>query len=278
MTMTAHTHTHDGVHAPRLLRAALRLPVANARQRRFASWLQERLVSLRCAAAGGPGSPQLHILEGSTTPSLQFDDDCRLRVGQAPGDDAETDAPSATHAVIAHQTLAPCVPPEQIFALLEGALLRLNHIGVNVPETARTTGGWDAMVARLGKSEWLYRLETGTATEILFLLPVTPEEYARGTLAPERREHGPMIELCCSDITPGFTLHFNFETRLTRAELLRRFSDRAVFKPGDEAFFLSVCAASPWAGLTIYFDLSYADPGSVRTSRELIVSLGRRQR
>jgi len=251
--------------------------VTNARQRSFVSWLQDTLASLPCAVAESYPIAELRVRDESISPNLAFDDDCRLMLAPEPEDDDYSAAGSTTHAVIAHDTLAPCVPHEQIRVGLEGIASRLNHVGVVVPETRREKSGWDAMIARLGKTEWLYRLETGTSAEILFLLPVTPQEYSGGALASGFRDPRPMIELCCSDATPCFTLHFNLETRLTRAELLQHFSGYAVFKPGDEAFFLSVCAASPWAGLTIYFDLSYADPGSVLTSRELIMDMGRRQ-
>lgn len=274
--MTTHTHPHTGEPSPRLRRAVLTLPVANAGQRLFLSRLQEMLAPQACMATGSGLLPSLRIAGGSSSPHLAFDDACRLMLEPAPAHE-QAENSGTTHAVIGRHTPAPQVPLEQIVDRLEGAVLRLNHIGVNVPETSRSKSGWDETVARLGASEWLYRLETGSAAEILFLLPVTPEEHASGTLATERQEAGSMIELCCGDDTPGFTLHFNLETRLTRAELLQRFSGNGVFKPGDEAFFLSVCAASPWAGLTIYFDLSFADPGSVRTSRGLIMSLGRRQ-
>jgi hypothetical protein len=256
---------------------SLVMPVAGEGQREFAALLQGLLTS------HPPGDPRampeldLRMMEDTGAPQLEFDDGCPLRVaiGTTSGNGAGSD--SGTHALIAPGTMAPCLPLMQILSALQGRIRRLNHAGVGFSASLAEHSGWREALTRIRASGFLHRLETGTDDKIWFLLPATPEEYAAGRLRRDLPTPGPMFELSHSLAAPGHTLHFNLETDLPRRELLARFSGRGVFKPGDNAYFLSVCAASPWRGLTVYLDLSPGDEDTVVTSRSLLIDIGRRE-
>jgi len=170
------------------------------------------------------------------------------------------------------------VPLAEMLPAVEGRILRVDHLGVNLPASAVTRHEWEALIGALAAGSTLYRYPTGE--EWPFVLPSTDEEYADDIRRfPRGRE--PKFELCYEQYFDHPLVQLDLQTGLTREELEARFPPPSgLALPGLEDYFRSVYVAHPWAGLVIRVDMRYRDdgPASAWNTGEWLVTAGGRIR
>ncbi len=193
--------------------------------------------------------------------------------GTGTGTGTETASPTAA--------TVPGVRPvllAEILQAVEGQVLRVDHLGVNLPAGAVARHEWEALIGALAAGSTLYRYPTGE--EWPFVLPSTDEEYADDIRRfPVGRE--PKFELCYEQYFDYPLVQLDVQTGLTRDELETCFpAPSGLALPGLEDYFRSVYVAHPWVGLVIRVDMRYRDdgPASAWDTGEWLATAGGRIR
>ncbi len=181
------------------------------------------------------------------------------------------------------------VPLAEMLPAVEGQILRVDHLGVNLPASTVARHEWEALIGALAAGSTLYRYPTGeewpfvlpsTDEEWPFVLPSTDEEYGDDIRRfPCGRE--PKFELCYEQYFDHPLVQLDLQTGLTRDELEACFpAPSGLALPGLEDYFRSVYVAHPWAGLVIRVDMRYRDdgPASAWDTGEWLVMAGGRIR
>jgi len=190
-----------------------------------------------------------------------------------PVEGAEAEAGQRTAATIPG---ARPLPLAEILPAIEGHVLRVDHLGVNLPARLVARHKWEALVGALARGSTLYRYPTGE--EWPFVLPSTREEYADDIRHfPPGRE--PKFELCYAQDFDHPVVQVDVQTGLTRDELEARFpAPQGLALPGLEDYQRTVYVAHPWAGLVIRVDMRYTGIGSIpvwETGEWLVTAGGR---
>lgn len=168
------------------------------------------------------------------------------------------------------------LPLKEILPALEGHVLRVDHLGVNLPARLVARHTWEALIGALAQGSTLYRYPTGE--EWPFVLPSTREEYTEDIRHfPPGRE--PKFELCYMQDFDHPVVQMDVQTGLTRDELKARFpSPKGLALPGLEDYQRTVYVAHPWGGLVIRVDMRYTGSGSIpvwETGEWLVTAGGR---
>jgi hypothetical protein len=175
-------------------------------------------------------------------------------------------------------TASPRLAMDELARRLDGHIVRIDHMGVNVPTRAVARSAWDDLLRSLAVTTALYRYPTGE--EWPFVVPATEEEFA-GEITQFVAGREPKFELVYDGWAQCPVFQFSLETDQTRAQLEALFPD-----PEGEAFpdlgdiFRTVYVAHPWPDLLIRFDLNYRSDGepSVWDTGEWLVAAGGRIR
>lgn len=207
----------------------LRLPLRRAGQRRFFGRLQHLLPGLESlVASAGEKAPSLHI--GQRELCVVYEE--QEIAGEA--------------VLIADACRAKPIALTEITARLGGHLGALDHVGINIPAGSCGDWRWESWRDELAARCELYQFPFPGVNDIYFFLPGAGDGNG-----------SPLMELVYDRVLSDPTLHFNVHTKLDKADLVALFPE-GVFKPGDEDYFLSVAIDSPWSGLVVYFDFSFA--------------------
>lgn len=168
------------------------------------------------------------------------------------------------------------LPLTEILPAVEGHVLRVDHLGVNLPTRLVARHAWEALIGALAQASTLYRYPTGE--EWPFVLPSTRDEYTDDIRHfPPGRE--PKFELCYMRDFDHPVVQVDVQTGLTRDELEARFpAPQGLALPGLGDYQRTVYVAHPWVGLVIRVDMRYKGIGSIpawETGEWLVTAGGR---
>ncbi len=137
---------------------------------------------------------------------------------------------------------------------VKGHIVRIDHAGINIPSSL-TKGKWDLLIKTIAKITAMYNYPTGE--DWPFILPSTKEEY-ESDIANFQIGREPKFELVYDQYGRIPTIQFDIGTDLTQKEVEGLFPDPIgqSFK-GLEAFFRAVYVFSPYANLSIRFDIRF---------------------
>jgi hypothetical protein len=154
----------------------------------------------------------------------------------------------------------PLLPVEELCSRLHGRLIRIDHTGVNIPETSLDRPSWNLLLHQLGAIAALYRYPTGM--DWPFILPTTSEEF-EGEIHHFVAGRGPRFELVYEQRDHPL-LQFSVKTDLSQAEAELLFPEPyGGALPGLGHIFRSVHVAQPWPELSIRFDLYFRGENGV---------------
>lgn len=171
----------------------------------------------------------------------------------------------STHGMV---DIAPGVrlaPPEpaELTRFLREQWRALDHIGINFSQQVLDETQWRDSIVALGSRVPAYRLDVGSANDIVFLLLDT--DAAEPTV----------IELVYDRSAAQSSVHFCVRAAADRAQLEREFAaPYGAYKPGDEAFFRSVALPQTLA-LPAYVDLAFSD-AQIAPWPQIVQTMGQR--
>ena len=167
------------------------------------------------------------------------------------------------------------VTPAELYARLQGHIVRLDHTGCNIPARCLPRAAWNDLLAGLATVAALYRYPSGE--DWPFVLPTTHDEYS-ADITDFGAAREPKWELVLDSGTTDPVLQIDLETDLSRPELAALFpAPLGHAFPAVAAYFRSVYVAHPWPHLLIRCDLRYrsAAPSEWDTGAWLVTAGGR---
>jgi hypothetical protein len=184
--------------------------------------------------------------------------------------------PAVDHGCAAPLLAPQAVPVTALVRALAGQVLRVDHLGVNLPARLVARPRWEDLLHTLAHAATVYRYPTGE--EWPFLPPSTWDEYVDDIQHfPPGRE--PMFELCYEREFAHPVVQVDVQTALTREELEERFPEPSgCALPGLGDFQRTVYVAHPWDGLLLRLDLRYQGSGAIpvwETGEWLVTAGGR---
>ena len=139
----------------------------------------------------------------------------------------------------------------------------LDHIGLNLSHRDINETQWRTLVDSVAAHTPLYRLEIGSANDIL--LVVRPDE---------RTDDAHVLELVRDASAAQTSLHLCLRINARRADIEAAFPDPfGGYKPGDEPFFRSV-ALYPELSIPAYLDFSFSD-GDMTPWPQIVAAMGK---
>lgn len=164
---------------------------------------------------------------------------------------------------------------EAIGDKLHSHLVRLDHLGINLPSALLDLATWQTFITTLAPSTTLYRYPTGA--EWPFILPATPAEFA-GSITMLTLSREPKFAVVYDTYLQIPTLQIGIATNLTQQELAAILPEPFGFTTPELAEHCrSTLIASPWPGLQVRFDCRYrsATPTAWDTGAWLVNTGGR---
>jgi hypothetical protein len=151
---------------------------------------------------------------------------------------------------------------EQLYSLLKGRLIGMDHAGVNIPTASMRPSEWTVMLSELMKMANLYRYP---GEDWPFILPAEEEEFL-SDITDFSIKRTPKFELVYDTYTKCPIFQFALETTFSRDESEKLFPEPVGFEiPGLGEIFRSIFIRHPWEGqIAIRFDLYH-----IPTSQEL---------
>ncbi len=187
-----------------------------------------------------------------------------------------TDSAAGAHSVTAGAPPpVPALPPAEVYARLQGHIMRLDHTGLNIPVNYLTRAAWDGLLTGLASVAAIYRYPTGE--DWPFILPTTHDEYS-AEIRDFNAVREPKWELVYDGWASDPVIQIDLETDLTRTELEALFpAPYGQAFPDLAAYFRSVYLAHPWPHLLIRCDLRYRSggPSDWETGAWLVTAGGR---
>jgi hypothetical protein len=158
--------------------------------------------------------------------------------------------------------------PGLLRTFLEGQLVELDHIGVNLAASEIGEPGWKAFLAELDRS-WPVHVLDLPGTDCVAIALADPRGHDPAKRAVQA------LEIVHDRRARHSSLHVCVRVATDRAATERAFpAPCGACKPGDEAFFRSVTVATGVA-VPFYLDLAFADAPFPRWS-EIVAQMGRR--
>ena len=165
-------------------------------------------------------------------------------------------------------TVAPgvsLVPPDSAMLrhFLASHWRSMNHVGLNIAQHDLGAAEWQALIRDIALAVPAYRLDVGSANDIVMLIDDTQ---------PDRPA---VVELVYDRVAPCTSLHICAVVDADRAKLEEVFAEpTGGYKPGDEAFFRSVALPQSCA-IPVYLDLAFAD-GAMMSWTDIVQTMGTR--
>ncbi|MCR8632062.1 hypothetical protein [Paenibacillus radicis (ex Xue et al. 2023)] len=152
---------------------------------------------------------------------------------------------------------------EQLYKILEGRLIGMDHAGVNIPTASITPSDWTVLLSELAERANLYRYP---GEDWPFILPAEEGEFETD-ITNFSVKRTPKFELVHDKYTKSPIFQFALETDLSRKESEALFPDPIGFAiPGLDEIFRSLFIRHPWEReMAIRFDLYYK-PASLELS------------
>ena len=196
------------------------------------AWLRNRMNSGEPAFANG-------------IVSFRIGDDFALSLGDRPLVAMRLDAPSETVEVAPGVTVQP-VADARLAGFLQSEWRGFDHLGINLSQRDLDEADWRKLVAAVAAELPAWRLEIGSANDIVM---VVKEDGGRASV----------VELVFDRRAECSSFHVCARVDADRAAVEAAFPPPfGACKPGDEAFFRSVALpVSP--RLPSYLDLAFSD-------------------
>ncbi|WP_157218864.1 hypothetical protein [Flavisphingomonas formosensis] len=177
---------------------------------------------------------------------------------------AERSASSAaTVPIVPGLALTP-PDPESLIDCLTARAEAIDHVGISLSQRDLDGAAWEDFIARLAAFLPAWRLEIGSANDIVMIVC----EGAEG-------ERAAAIELVHDRTAPFSSVHLCLAMGCDRAELEARLPPPlGGAKPGDEPFFRSV-ALPPSLAVPAYLDLAFSD-GEMTPWPAIVRAMGKR--
>jgi hypothetical protein len=150
-------------------------------------------------------------------------------------------------------------PMEKFTHLLNGHLLRLDHIGVELPSNSVQAENFALLLETLGNSSNLYRSPVGD--EWAFVIPSTAGEFA-GEINKFEMPRSPKLELSYGYVDLPL-IHFHVDTDLPKEAVEAYFPSQYGTELPGVTTYRTVFIDHPWPGLLMRFDLNYWMGGKV---------------
>lgn len=131
-------------------------------------------------------------------------------------------------------------------------LVRLDHLGINLPASQVDQASWQQLITMLADVTTLYRVPG--AMEEYFILPMTPAEFA-GKSPSFTLSREPKFAVGYDTQHQAPTLRIDLATNLTQPELAAILPEPFGFsQEAHGETFRSTLIVSPWPGLQVQFD------------------------
>lgn len=140
--------------------------------------------------------------------------------------------------------------------------LALDHVGFNLSHRDLGLDDWTRAIAEIGAALPAYRLEIGSANDIVMIVV-------------ERDGRASTVELVYDRVASVSSMHFCVRVAVPRLAVEAAFpAPVGAYKPGDEAFFRSVALAAPLA-MPAYVDLAFSD-AQMAPWPQIVAAMGKR--
>jgi hypothetical protein len=189
--------------------------------------------------------------------SLSLDDGgVRISIALAPAG-----APDVVE--VATGVMVQAVETERLTGFLIGRWGAFDHLGINLSHRELEKADFDRLIAAMGAQLPAYRLEIGSANDIVMIVA----EGADGNVS--------VVELVYDRAASRSSFHICARVGADRAEVDAAFpAPYGAYKPGDEPFFRSV--ALPFSpSLPSYVDLAFSD-AQMAPWPQIVVAMGKR--
>lgn len=153
--------------------------------------------------------------------------------------------------------------PQRTMAFLQRHWRTIDHIGLNLSDRDIDQIGWDALVADIGNHAQAYRLNIGSANDIVMVVKESP--------------HGQpsVLELVHDRSAPRSSFHICACLDAPRSLIEDAFPyPYGGYKRGDEPFFRSAAIASSLR-MPVFIDLAFSD-GGMTPWLDIVQKLGTR--
>lgn len=144
-------------------------------------------------------------------------------------------------------------PMDKFTQLLEGHILRLDHVGVELPSDAIQEESFSKLLDVLGSCSNLYHSPMGD--EWAFILPATAGEYAQ-EINDFEKSRSPKLELSYGYVDQPL-IHFHIDTNLTKESMEAYFPSQYGTELPGVTTYRTVYIDQPWPGMQMRFDLVY---------------------
>ncbi len=154
--------------------------------------------------------------------------------------------------------------PARLTQFLGDQWLALDHLDINFSHREIAEPVWQSFIAGLGALVPAYRLDIGSANDIVFVV-----------LENTGLSNAAVVELVYDRAAVRSNAHFCVRVAADRSAIERDFAaPRGGYKPGDAAFFRSV-ALPPLLALPTYVDLAFSD-ATIAPWPQTVRAIGRR--
>ena len=191
----------------------------------------------------------------------------RDRFGLSLGDDALASislaAPSSPDEVaVAPGVIVQAVAAEQLTGFLSEQWRCFDHLGINLSHLDLDEAAWHRLIAAVAARLPAWRLEIGSANDIVMLVA-------------EDGDRASVVELVYDRAAPRSSFHICARVAADRAQVDGAFpAPYGAYKPGDEPFFRSV--ALPFSPrLPSYVDLAFSD-AQMAPWPQIVAAMGKR--
>jgi hypothetical protein len=157
------------------------------------------------------------------------------------------------------------IPPaddDALTGLLKDHWLALDHIGFNLSHRDFDVGDWTRAVADIGAVLPAYRLEIGSANDIVMIVVEQDGRASTVELVYDRAALVSSMHFCARVAVPRLAVEAAFPAPI------------GAYKPGDEAFFRSVALDAP-LGMPAYVDLAFSD-AQMASWPQIVAAMGKR--
>ncbi len=164
---------------------------------------------------------------------------------------------------------------EQLYRRLTGHIVRLDHIGINLPATMVDHETWRQFIYKVAAQTAMYNYPTGE--EWPFILPASKSEF-EGDITTFFVGREPRFEFVYDTYTPIPEIQIDIETNLARGEVEELFPAPYGIAYGEMSqYFRTVYLYHAWRGLNIRFDIRYKSnkPSEWETGEWLVEQGGR---